>query len=427
MKIAVIGSGIAGLSAAYFLSRKHDVTVFEADSRLGGHTNTVEVDTKDGKLAVDTGFIVCNPVNYANFYPLLKELDVKLQDTNMSLGVSVDNGRVEWAGDENIMKIFAQKSLLFSPTHIRMLLSVLKFNKHVKRLLTEDKLPDVTLGEFMDQHGYPLSLKVRYVAAMAGPIWSTSTKKAMDFPFPHFARFFDSHGLLNVYERPQWQTVVGGSSTYVRAIADKAKFDIHLNSAVTDLNRTESGVRIKTSDFEGRFDAAVCATHSDQALNMLNDASDDEREVLGNVPFANNIAYLHTDESLLPKRKSVWSSWNALITQDNLSDDPIAVTYWMNRLQNIESDTNYIVSLNPPRPPRADSILYQTEYAHPQYQPATVEAQDKLPAIQYKNHIAWAGAWTAYGFHEDGLKSGLRAVKAIDDSCLPEWTSLPNG
>jgi predicted NAD/FAD-binding protein len=424
MKIAVIGSGISGLSAAYYLAQRHEVVLFECDHRAGGHTNTVTIESAKGPLAIDTGFIVCNPVNYPNFYPFLDELGVARQDTDMSLGVSVENGRIEWAGDEQLFKVFAQPSLLFSPTHIGMLLAVMRFNKQVKQLLAEDRLPNITLGEFLEQNRYPMSLRLRYVAAMAGPIWSSSTRGVMAFPFPAFARFFESHGLLNVYERPQWQTVTGGSKTYVEALLSRFSGALRLGAGVDALRRDADGVRITTAGAKEHFDAVVCAAHSDQALRMLEDASPAEADVLGNVPYADNIAFLHTDPGLMPKRRAAWSSWNALLPQDALSDDPIGVSYWMNKLQNLDTQTPYIVTLNPQRPPRADSILYTTRYQHPQYTPATIRAQQALSGIQGRNRIWWAGAWTGYGFHEDGLKSGLRCVAGIDPEALPAWAQL---
>lgn len=421
MRIAVIGSGISGLSAAYLLSRRHDVSLFEAGERLGGHSNTVQVETETGALAIDTGFIVCNPVNYPNFYKLMSELGVALVPSDMSLGVSVAQGRVEWAGDDNLLKIFAQPSLMASPTHLRMLTSVLRFNRHVKTLLAEDRLPEITLGDFLEQHGYPMALRVRYVAAMAGPIWSSSTRGVMDFPFPAFARFFESHGLLNVADRPQWMTVDGGSRSYVERLRAKSGAPIHTATPVRGLKRNAAGARLRTDAGEAEFDAVLCAAHADQALDMLEDASSDERAVLGAVPFASNHAVLHRDSGLMPRRRRVWSSWNALLAEDGLSDSPIGVTYWMNRLQPLRTEQQWFVSLNPPRPPARESVAYETTYTHPQYTPATISAQQRLPDIQGGNRVWWVGAWTAYGFHEDGLKSGLRAVAGIDRDCLPDW------
>ncbi|MBV8063714.1 MAG: FAD-dependent oxidoreductase [Nevskia sp.] len=423
MKIAVIGSGISGLGAAYFLARRHQVVLFEREKRPGGHTNTVMVDTPKGPLAIDTGFIVCNPVNYPNFYPFLDELGVARQDTDMSLGVSVEDGRVEWAGDEKLARIFAQPSLLLSPTHLGMLLAVLRFNRQVKSLLAANRLPDITLGEFLERNRYPMALRVRYVAAMAGPIWSTSTRGVMDFPFPAFARFFDAHGLLNVYEQPQWQTVVGGSRTYVDRLLQRFAGTLRLDTRVSCLRREADGVRLCTPQGEERYDAVVCATHSDQALQMLPDACEAECSLLANVPYSANMAYLHTDTSLMPKRRRAWSSWNAILARDALSDEPIGVSYWMNLLQKLDTEQQYIVSLNPPREPAAGTVLYQTRYEHPLYTPATIAAQQRLPEIQGRQHVWWAGAWTAYGFHEDGFKSGLRAVAGIDPGCLPPWVS----
>jgi predicted NAD/FAD-binding protein len=423
MKIAVIGSGISGLGAAHFLSRKHQVVLFEQGATAGGHSNTVTLDTRKGPLAIDTGFIVCNPVNYPHFYSFLDELGVARQDTDMTLGVSVADGRVEWAGGGNMMQIFAQPSLMFSRQHLGMLLSVLRFNRQVKRLLAEDALPDVTLGEFLESNRYPMSLRVRYVAAMAGPIWSTSTRGVMQFPFPAFARFFEAHGLLNVVGHPQWQTVRGGSRTYVDKVLAQFRGELRLNTRVSRLQRDSATVIVDTAHGAEHYDAVICATHSDQALAMLPDASEAECSLLAKVPYAANSAYLHTDQSLMPRRRRAWSSWNAILARDELSDEPIGVSYWMNQLQRLDTTTQYIVSLNPPRPPRADTILYQTEYEHPLYTPATIEAQQRLPQIQGRSRIWWAGAWTAYGFHEDGFKSGLQAVAAIDPGCLPPWVS----
>lgn len=423
MKIAVIGSGISGLGAAHYLARRHEVVLFEQDRRAGGHTNTVTVDTPRGPLAIDTGFIVCNPVNYPNFYPFLDELGVPRQDTDMSLGVSVEDGRVEWAGDEHLTRIFAQPSLLLSPTHFGMLLSVLRFNKQVKSLLAANRLPDITLGEFLERNNYPMALRVRYVAAMAGPIWSTSTRGVMDFPFPAFARFFESHGLLSISDQPQWQTVSGGSNTYVSKVLERFPGQLRLETRVRCLRREDGGVRVSTAAGAEHYDAVVCAVHSDQALQMLPDACEAECSLLANVPYAANTAYLHTDTSLMPKRRRAWSAWNAILARDALSDEPIGVSYWMNLLQRLDTGQQYFVSLNPPRAPRDGTVLYQTRYEHPLYTPATIAAQQRLPEIQGRNRVWWAGAWTAYGFHEDGFKSALRAVAGIDPACLPPWAN----
>ncbi|MDB5976074.1 MAG: FAD-dependent oxidoreductase, partial [Nevskia sp.] len=254
-------------------------------------------------------------------------------------------------------------------------------------------------------------------------IWSTSTRGVMDFPFPAFARFFESHGLLSVSDQPQWQTVTGGSDTYVAKVLAQFKGELRLDTRVKCLKREGNGVVLSTARGEERYDAVVCATHSDQALAMLPDACEAECSLLANVPFASNIAYLHTDESLMPKRRRAWSSWNAILARDELSDEPIGVSYWMNLLQKLDTPTQYFVSLNPPRAPRPETVLYQTRYEHPLYTPATIQAQRRLPQIQGRNRVWWAGAWTAYGFHEDGFKSGLRAVAGIDRECLPLWAN----
>ncbi len=421
MNIAVIGSGISGLVCAHYLARRHAVTLFEQAQRLGGHTHTVEVAASSGTLAIDTGFIVCNPVNYPSFYRLLDELGIQRQDTDMSLGVSIGDGRIEWAGDTHLLKLFAQPSLLLSARHLHMLAAVLRFNRQVKRLLAQERLPNITLGDFLERHRYPMSLRLRYVAAMAGPIWSTSTRGVMEFPFPAFARFFDRHGLLNVSRRPQWQTIAGGAQRYVDAVRARLRGELRLLTPVQALRRDGPGVVVHAAGGATRFDAVVCATHADAALAMLADADTAERAVLGGVPFADNTALLHTDETLMPRRRRAWSSWNALLARDALGDEPIGVSYWMNALQRLPGPVNYIVTLNPPRLPRAGSVLARSRYRHPQYRAATLQAQARLPQIQGQRGIWWAGAWTGYGFHEDGVCSGLRCVADIDRDCLPAW------
>ena len=427
MKIAIIGSGVSGLAAAHYLCKRHSVTLFEQSARTGGHSNTFTVAGPQGPLHIDTGFIVCNPVNYPNFYRFLDELDVPRQDSDMSLGVSVEDGRVEWAGSEDLSKIFAQPSLLASPTHIRMLLSVLRFNKQVKALLKSGQLPPISLGEFLEQNNYPMSLRVRYVAAMAGPIWSTSTRGVMEFPFPAFAHFFDSHGLLNVYERPQWQTVVGGSRAYIDRMLKRFIGQLRTATPVLALRRAAEGAYVATPEGEERYDAVVCATHSDQALALLGDADAAEREVLGGVRYCANRAYLHTDARLMPRRRRAWSSWNALLSSDRLTDEPIAVSYWMNRLQQLPGRQDYILSLNPPYVPREGRVLYETDYEHPVFDAAAIRAQERLPQVQGRRRVWWAGAWSGYGFHEDAFKSGLRAAAGVDPHCLPKWAAAFTG
>lgn len=412
MKIAIIGSGIAGLGAAWLLQHQHEITVFEQCDYPGGHTNTFVHRTPAGDVPVDTGFIVYNDLCYPNLIGLFRVLDVETRPTDMSFGVSLAGGRYEYAGD-NLAKLFVQASNLVSPVHIGMLLGILRFNALTKRLLREDRLPQCTLGEFLDQHGFGRALRTRYLGPMAAAIWSTSTRDTFQYPFPDFARFFDSHGLLNAVDRPKWRTVVGGSQSYVRKLLADFRGELLLNAPVQQLRRTEHAVWLRVHGEEQRFDAVILACHSDQALQLLADSDEAERAVLRGVPYALNHAVLHSDESLLPKRRAAWSSWNYIGREDALNDDPVTVTYWMNRLQGIVAPVNYIVTLNPSRAPRPGTVIHEVDYHHPQYRPSSLETRRRMPEIQGQRRTWYCGAWTGYGFHEDGLKSAVNVARAL--------------
>jgi predicted NAD/FAD-binding protein len=423
MKIAVVGSGISGLACAWLLSRRHEVVLFEQGSHSGGHTHTFAVPTPAGEQPVDTGFIVYNEINYPRLTALFRELGVETADSDMSFGVSLGEGVYEYAGD-NFGTLFLQASNILSAAHWRMLIEILRFNSKTKALLAADVLPAGTLGEFLDAQGFGQELRTRYLLPMAGAIWSCSTRQALDYPYASFARFFESHGLLNAIDRPQWKFVKGGSRRYVeKLLADFATFkgELRLNAPVTRVRRQPEAVWIATAAGEERFDAVVSAAHADQVLDFLADTDDAERRVLGAIRYASNTAYLHTDESLLPKRRAAWSSWNYMGKTDQVSDDRIPITYWMNRLQGIPGPVNYIVSLNPSRSPAPAKVLYETSYDHPHYTREVVTAQKALPSIQGRRRMWFCGAWTGYGFHEDGLKSALRVVSELDRSCLPQW------
>lgn len=412
MKIAIIGSGIAGLGAAWLLQRRHEVTVYEQAAYAGGHTNTFRHRTPQGEVPLDTGFIVYNDLCYPNLIGLFAALGVETRPTDMSFGVSLAAGAFEYAGD-NLAKLFVQPSNLVSPTHIGMLLEILRFNAQTKRLLREDRLPQCTLGEFLDARRFGRALRTRYLGPMAGAIWSTSTREVFDYPYPDFARFFDSHGLLNAVDRPRWRTVVGGSQSYVRKLLADFRGQLQLNAPVEQLRRTEHAAWLRVQGEEQRFDAVVLACHSDQALRLLTDADPAERAMLQGVPYALNRAVLHSDESLLPKRRAAWSSWNYLGREDALNDDPVTVTYWMNRLQGLAGPRQYIVTLNPPRPPRPDTVIYEVDYHHPQYRPSSLETRRRLPEVQGRRRTWYCGAWTGYGFHEDGLKSAVNVAREL--------------
>jgi uncharacterized protein len=412
MKIAIVGSGIAGLGAAWLLQRKHDVTVFEQAGYAGGHTNTYLHHSPAGEIPIDTGFIVYNEPCYPNLTALFRSLGVETRASDMSFGVSLKEGAFEYAGD-NLATLFVQPGNLVSPTHLGMLLEILRFNRLTKRLLKLDRLPQYTLDEFLDRNGFGHAIRARYLGPMAGAIWSTSTRAAFDYPYPDFARFFDSHGLLNAVDRPQWRTVAGGSQRYVQKLLADFRGELHLNAPVEALHRNAQAVLLRCHGQDVQFDAVVLACHSDQALRLLADASDAEKVVLSGVPYVLNRAILHTDESLLPKRRAAWASWNYLGREDALNDDPVTVTYWMNRLQGIAGNSNYLVTLNPSREPRRGTVIHEVDYHHPQFTPSAVTTRQRLAEIQGQRQTWYCGAWTGYGFHEDGLKSAVNVSRSL--------------
>ncbi|HUR41825.1 MAG TPA: FAD-dependent oxidoreductase [Verrucomicrobiae bacterium] len=424
MKIAVIGSGISGLASAYFLQQRHEVTLLEQDGRVGGHTNTVRVLRADGGTqAVDTGWIVYNGLNYPNLTALFGTLDIQTRPTAMSFAVSLGEGAYEWKGSDQLRSVFAQPSTMFSPTHIRMLLGILRLNRLCNARLREGRLPEGSLQQFLDTEGFSSELRSRYLLPMAGMIWSCSPRKAAEYPAADFMRFFDSHGLFTTMDQPQWRTVVGGSDAYVHQLLSRFKGKLRLHTPVRSLQRDAHGVTVQTLGGAERFDRVVCATHADQALQLLADPSALEQQVLGGIPYLESRCVLHTDESFLPKRRAAWASWNYLHARDEIHDQRISGSYWMNLLQGIPGPVNYVVTLNPTREIPREKILYETTYAHPHYAAPSVETHALLPRIQNPANLVWAGAWSGYGFHEDGLTSALRAVSLLDPTCVPAWAA----
>ena len=431
MKIAVIGSGIAGLASAHFLQQRHEVTLFEQDARAGGHTNTFRAP---GTPPVDTGWIVYNTLNYPNLSALFGELGIETQPTHMSFGVSLGGGAYEWKGSDNLLSVFAQPSNLLRPAHWRLIAGILRLNRLCRDKLRRGDLPRGSLGEFLDAEGFGAELRSRYLLPMAGLIWSCSPKQAALYPAADFMRFFGAHGLFTTLDQPVWRSVVGGSHTYVGRLLERFRGRLRVSQRVRQLRRDPrqqnsgagaGGVVVASAAGDERFDRVVCATHSDQALALLADADALESRVLGGIPYTESRCVLHTDESFLPKRRAAWASWNYLHPRDEVHDQRICGSYWMNLLQRIPGPANYIVTLNPPRPIAPARVLYETTYHHPLYTAASVETHALLPQIQNRAGICWAGAWCGYGFHEDGLVSALRAVQTLDAECLPKWAVLP--
>lgn len=419
MRIAVIGTGIGGNGAAWALSGSHHVTVYDKDLRPGGHSHTVTIDYDGTKIAVDTGFIVYNAQNYPELTALFAHLGVETVESCMSFSVSTDRGRFEWKGGgetwaDTAQGLFAQRRNLFSPTYLHMLSDILRFNAEATRDLASGALAGVTLSDYFARKGFSKRLLRDYLAPMGAAIWSAPAAEMLDFPAENFVAFFDNHRLLQ-YDRPAWRTVKGGSVHYVEKLLSPLKRSLRLGCAATSIARSMRGVVVRDSSGHAEtYDHAVIAAHSDQALAMLEDASDAERKILGAIRFRPNDVYLHRDTSLMPRRKRAWASWNFLRwPREGSSANDVSVTYWMNRLQDIDRGMPLFVSLNPPKTPNPELTFGRYLCDHPQYDRAAFDAQKHLSSIQGVNRTWFCGAWTGYGFHEDGLRSGLAVAEAL--------------
>ncbi|XHF35690.1 FAD-dependent oxidoreductase [Pseudomonas chlororaphis] len=414
MKIAIVGSGIAGLTCAYLLARRHDITVFEADARVGGHTHTVPVTVEGRDYAVDTGFIVFNDWTYPNFIRLLGQLGVAFKPTEMSFSVNDPDTGLEYNGN-NLNSLFAQRSNLLSPGFWGMLRDILRFNKEARRDLAEQRIAtDTTLDDYLKAGGYGERFILHYIVPMGAAIWSMPMAEMLNFPLQFFVRFFENHGLLSISNRPQWQVIKGGSSAYITPLTESFKERIRLNCPVGRIDRDAHGVVIHSPAGIERFDKVVLACHSDQALRLLGNPDKVEREILGALPYADNEVVLHTDTRLLPTRKRAWASWNYRL--GGAGHTQAAVTYDMNILQGIQSDTTFCVSLNQSAGISPSKVLARFTYAHPQFSLAAVAAQQRWAEIDGEQHTHYCGAYWANGFHEDGVVSALRVAASFGES-----------
>ncbi|MFM0739944.1 FAD-dependent oxidoreductase [Paraburkholderia xenovorans] len=419
-RVAVIGAGISGLASAYLLARNHKVTLFESAAYAGGHTNTVDVTLEGHTHPVDTGFLVFNDRTYPNLIALFAELGVESHPSEMTFSVSLDEGRLEWAGT-SLNTVFAQRRNLFSPTFIGMLRDIVRFNGSAQRNLEIATQTRASMGELLTAGGYGGAFQRHYLLPMAAAIWSSATADILAFPATTFLRFCLNHALLQVNRRPQWRTVVGGGREYVRRITSTLD-DVRIGTAVRGVRRDGQGVDVMTDTGTERFDALVLATHAPTTLRLLDDADPDERSVLGAVRYQPNVAVLHTDTNLLPRRERVWSAWNYLGSRAHDGTHPVCVSYLVNQLQPLPFKTPLVVTLNPVTQPAQGTELRRFVYDHPLFDLAAIDAQYRLPSLQGKRRTWFAGAWTGYGFHEDGLKSALRVAADFDSS--PAWAAL---
>jgi uncharacterized protein len=424
-RIAVIGSGISGLSAAWLTSSAHDVVLYEHDERLGGHSNTAMVATADGDIPVDTGFIVFNDKNYPNLVALFDHLGVVTEASDMSFAASIDDGGFEYSGT-GLKGILGQRSNAARPRFWRMLSDVLRFYREAEATLARADLERVTLGEYLDRQRYSKSFIDDHLLPMGAAIWSMTTIDMRSYPLHAFLRFFVHHGLILLSGRPQWRTVTGGSRAYVSRLAEAFQGEIRLGCGAASIERKpDSGVTVKdTKGGDDRFDDVIIATHADQALALLFDADVVERGILGSFRYTDNVAVLHSDERLMPKRKAVWSSWNYIGDKRHNESTPLCVTYWMNRLQNIDERHPLFVTLNASREIREEKVIATYHYTHPLYDMPAMIAQRQLWELQGRRNTWFCGAHFGSGFHEDGLQSGLAVAEAVSGVRRP-W-AVPN-
>lgn len=412
MKIAIIGTGISGLGAAWLLNQKHDITVFEKNAYVGGHSRTIDISANGSARPVDTGFIVFNHRNYPLLTGFFKHLGVATQKSDMSFGASVGNGFLEYGSKG----MFAQKRNLLRPQFWGMIADILRFNRTAEQYADSD----ITLGDLLDKMRMGEWFRLYYLQAMGAAIWSCPVETILAFPAATFIRFFKNHGLLTVNDHPQWYTVTGGSREYVRKMTAPFADKIHLNCGATAVARTENHVEITdTRGDKHIFDHAVIACHADEALALLQNPTADEKSVLGAFGYQNNDIVVHRDTSFMPKHRGAWASWIYLseTMQDKRND--LSLTYWMNNLQGLASDVPVLVTLNPHRAPDASMVFDRHTFKHPVFTLEAIRAQSRVADIQNKNRLSFCGAWQRYGFHEDGLMSAVAVCENL--GCTAPW------
>ena len=414
MRVAVIGGGVAGIVAAHILQRRHEVTLFEQNDYLGGHTRTIVLtEGPDAGTAVDTGFIVLNDHTYPTFHRFLAQLEVPVRFADMSFGFHSEPDNLQYAGT-SLNGLFAQRSNLLRPAFWRMLWDIRGFCQNARRDLREGRLAGETLGEYVRRGGYSRAFLDHYLLPMGGAIWSASSGKMLEFPAAALIRFFENHGLLSLKDRPRWQTVVNGSHTYVRKFLEGFRGTVHLACPVLGIRREADGVQVRLRDGSVQhFDKAVVAAHADQALRMLEDPSPEEQRLLGVWSYSVNHTVLHTDPRVMPSNRRAWASWNYTRERPGGSETPVSVTYHMNRLQGLTTRRDYFVTLNRHQAIAENLILQEMEYTHPQFTAASMATQAELPSLNGPRNTYFCGSYFGFGFHEDAVKSGVAVARAF--------------
>lgn len=416
-RIAVIGTGIAGMASAWLLSQRYKTLLIDKNDYIGGHTNTVMVpDKATGNLtAVDTGFIVYNEPNYPNLVGLFNTLDVATRSTDMTFSASILNSGLEYAGN-SLDTLFAQRKNLLSPRFLKLVFDILKFNRHAKALINDDQANNqLTLGEFLSELRIGRAMQDDYLLPMAAAIWSCPPQKMQSFPAKSFAQFFNNHGLLNVRDRPQWRTVLGGSQRYVDKLLASFSGETIVNNGVNKIERHADSVTITLDDGQQHnVDQVVIATHADDALSLLSAATEQEHRLLSSFRYQENDTYLHTDSKLMPEHPKVWSCWNYLAQQSGETTSSVSVSYWMNALQGLDPSQDYFVSLNPIHTIDPSKIIRRINYMHPVFDNEAMAAQQQLDQLQGQNRTWFAGSYFGYGFHEDALTSAVSIAKKLN-------------
>ena len=404
MKIAVIGSGISGLSAAYYLSKKFKVDLFEQEDYFGGHSCTYDIKKEQKNIPVDLGFIVFNELTYPNLLNFFKELEVPFEKSDMSFSVSIRGSNIEYGG-RGLKALFANKSNIFDFNFLKMIVEIISFYKSAPSLI-KNNLDEVTLGSYLDKSNFSKYLVEYHIIPMVAAIWSMPFSKARDMPLKLFLNFFINHGLFKLKNRPQWYTVTGRSRTYVKKVLEKISGEIFKNYKVNSINRNENNVRIKIGDDYLDYDHVVLASHADQSLKILDKPTEEEQRILSKFKYVSNKAILHSDERFMPKKRLAWSSWNSIS-----NGNQTCVTYWLNNLQNLKCEQNFFLTLNPISEINKKNIIKNINFTHPYFNSETLKYQKSLLSIQGKKRTWYCGSYFSYGFHEDGIKSAINLIE----------------